>query len=449
MLAVLLGHAGVLTWLAVHRTRPASPATPPLVEVALLKPTRIADAPATTGSAPQHRAQRSDDGAARPGALRGFTAERRTSGADKAGGPPTVAMHPAPMVSPPAPVSLPAARDVSASAALAMAGSDARPPSASEPASAALSSSDASTAAISGATGTGNANPPIDARADTFATSSATTSAITSATTPTPASSPGTAAQAGEHFALLPSSDLRYDTFFNGAQNQSGTIHWTTDGKTYRLVVSLPVPFIGPLNYVSEGHIDAFGLAPDRYTEQRGRRPADITSFNRSTPHPSIGFTRRPDTIALPDGAQDRFSMIFQLASLVRGDPARYQPGVTREFFVVDNDSGEVWPVQTMGPDRVMRFDGPIDTVHFMRLPRRDGDRRRIDVWLAPSFDWLPVRIMQTEPNGTQVELIYHGGTRTLSRAAQSDSNDSSKHDSSTSQNGSNPVDRAERPERP
>jgi hypothetical protein len=44
-----------------------------------------------------------------------------------------------------------------------------------------------------------------------------------------------------------------------------------------------------------------------------------------------------------------------------------------------------------------------------MRLPRHEGDQRRIDVWLAPSLGWLPVRFVQTEPNGTQVELLWHG----------------------------------------
>jgi hypothetical protein len=52
---------------------------------------------------------------------------------------------------------------------------------------------------------------------------------------------------------------------------------------------------------------------------------------------------------------------------------------------------------------------GIIDARHFMRLPRREGDRRRIDVWLAPSLGWLPARLVQTEPNGTQIELVWRG----------------------------------------
>ncbi len=129
-----------------------------------------------------------------------------------------------------------------------------------------------------------------------------------------------------------------------------------------------------------------------------------MTVFNRVTKQ--IAFTRTPATLALPDGAQDRFSMIMQLASLVRGDPDAYQPGVTRQFYVTDNDSGEIWPIETIGDEAVSMEQGFIDARHFMRLPRHAGDRRRIDVWLAPSLGWLPVRLVQTEPNGTQVELV-------------------------------------------
>ncbi|MGF6753111.1 DUF3108 domain-containing protein [Paraburkholderia sp. GAS42] len=211
----------------------------------------------------------------------------------------------------------------------------------------------------------------------------------------------------GVKFAVPPSSDLKYDTFYNGVRNQPGTIHWTTDGRTYEMVVSVPLPFVGTFSYSSHGHVDAFGIAPDQYIEKRGRRPEDMTIFNREAKQ--IAFTRTPTTLALPDGAQDRFSMVMQLASLVRGDPAAYTPGVTREFYVADSDSGEIWPIETIGDEGVRIPGGFVEARHFMRLPRREGDRRRIDVWLAPSLGWLPARLVQTEPNGTQIELVWRG----------------------------------------
>ncbi|GLU32810.1 DUF3108 domain-containing protein [Trinickia caryophylli] len=217
----------------------------------------------------------------------------------------------------------------------------------------------------------------------------------------------GSAGESGAKFSVPPSGDLSYDTFYNGVQNQSGTIHWASDGKSYEMEVSIPLPFVGTFTYASRGRIDAFGLAPERYVEHRGRRGENVTTFERDAKR--IAFTRTSATLALPDGAQDRFSMVMQLASLVRGDPEVYRPGVTRNFYVADSDSGEIWPIETIGDETVRTSSGFVNARHFMRLPRRAGDSRRIDVWLAPALGWLPVRIAQTEPNGTVVELVWHG----------------------------------------
>ncbi|ACA92087.1 MULTISPECIES: DUF3108 domain-containing protein [Burkholderia cepacia complex] len=228
----------------------------------------------------------------------------------------------------------------------------------------------------------------------------AASAAGASAATPGPATS-------GVKFAAPPSGDLQYDTFYNGMQNMIGTIHWRTDGHTYDLSVSMPVPFVGPFTYRSEGRIDAFGVAPDRYVEKRGKRPEDIAIFNREIRQ--VVFTRTPNNAPLPDGVQDRFSMLMQLSGLVRGNPAAYKPGVTQQFFVIDNNSGETWPITVIGDEQVQTQAGIIAARHFMRLPRRDGDTRRIDMWLAPSLGWLPARLVQSEPNGAQIELLWHG----------------------------------------
>ncbi|MFM0673844.1 DUF3108 domain-containing protein [Paraburkholderia sediminicola] len=244
-------------------------------------------------------------------------------------------------------------------------------------------------------------------------------SAAGAASAPATASAPQ--ASPGVKFSVPPSGELQYDTFYNGVRNQPGTIHWSSNAQSYEMVVSVPLPFVGTFVYSSHGRIDAFGLAPDQYVEKRGRRPEDIAIFNRTDK--KIAFTRTPTTLSLPDGAQDRFSMVMQLASLVRGDPGAYKPGVTRQFFVVDNDSGENWPVETIGDETIRTAQGFLDTRHFKRLPRRDGDLRRIDVWLAPSLGWLPARIVQTEPNGTQFELVWRGKLNADTADSASNSN--------------------------
>ncbi|KND56556.1 putative PROLIN-rich signal peptide protein [Candidatus Paraburkholderia schumanniana] len=227
------------------------------------------------------------------------------------------------------------------------------------------------------------------------------------AAAPSPASQP--AAASGDRISVPPSGELRYDTLVNSMMNQTGTIHWSNDGQHYEMVVSIPLPFVGPYVYSSKGHIDGFGIAPEQYSEQRGRRAADIAIFNRETKQ--IVYTKTPQSQPLADGAQDRFSVVMQLSSLVRGAPDKYKhkPGVTRRFSVADNDSNEIWPIETVGDENVQARGGFATARHFTRLPRKEGDRRKLDIWLAPSIGWLPVRILQTEPNGMQIELLWAG----------------------------------------
>lgn len=284
------------------------------------------------------------------------------------------------------------------------------------------------TAASDTAASEAGATSPANATATATATANANTTATGTASTPAAASAPKAAV--GVKFSVPPSGELQYDTFYNGVRNQPGTIHWTSNAQSYEMVVSVPLPFVGPLTYSSHGRIDAFGLAPDQYIEKRGRRPEDVAIFNRTDK--TIVFTRTPATLPLPDGAQDRFSMVMQLASLVRGDPAAYKPGVTRQFFVVDNDSGENWPVETIGDETIRTAQGYLETRHFKRLPRHDGDLRRIDVWLAPSLGWLPARIMQTEPNGTQFELVWRGKLNADDTGAPADSTSGSSEANGT-----------------
>jgi hypothetical protein len=362
---VLVLHATVAAWIARERKPFPPPAEKPPVQVQLLQPERIEQAPSATSHppprVPKARPTPPAAGRARPAPAPGENAARH-------------AATPAPVlqsVTPKAPAAVPSPRDATSMSASA-------PVSASAPIgpsgnAAALDGARAGGNAENAGAGAGASGPP----------------------------------RQGLKFAAPPSGDLRYDTFYNGMRNAPSTIHWASDGVGYAMVISIPLPFVGEFRYESEGRIDAFGLAPQRYVETRGRRGQNVTTFDRETRH--IAFTRTPVTIALPDGAQDRFSVVMQLASLVRGDPEAYKPGVTRNFYVADNDSGETWPMESMGDETVSAPAGFVEARRFMRLPRHAGDARRLDVWLAPALGWLPVRIMQTEPNGTQIELVWSG----------------------------------------
>jgi hypothetical protein len=226
------------------------------------------------------------------------------------------------------------------------------------------------------------------------------------------------AAPPGEGFSLPPSATLHYATYVNGVRNEDGVIRWATDGKSYTLSVEIPLPlFFGKLAFRSTGSVGAYGLAPGRYEEVRGRRQPDVTTFHYAAdtaPPPNtasastVTFTRTPAVLPLPEGAQDRFSVFLQLTGLARGSPQRISsPGLTLEIPIADTDGVEVARVQHIGEDTIDTPGGTIRAQHFIRLPRRVDDRRRVEIWLSPERGWLPVRLRQTEPNGMQFDLIY------------------------------------------
>ncbi|VVD67137.1 DUF3108 domain-containing protein [Pandoraea nosoerga] len=294
---------------------------------------------------------------------------------------------PPPPPAPPAPVRKPAVKPPSAPAA---------PPAPSAPTDtiAAPEHADAPGPQSASQTTAGVGNSPDTAGAP--------------ASAPAPPGPALTAAAAnGDKFAPPPSATLTYDALMNGVRNQTGELHWVNENGHYELRVAVPIIFFGTFEFVSEGGFDANGIAPSRYIEKRGRRAQYVTTFERDAT-PTLSFTRSGQSAPLAPGAQDRFSVMMQLAGYARGNPERYtQVGVTHEFTVADTDSSEVWPVQYVGTETLRTPQGYVETRHFTRLPRKAGDERRVDIWLAPSLDWMPVRVRQVEPSGNEFELVF------------------------------------------
>jgi hypothetical protein len=208
----------------------------------------------------------------------------------------------------------------------------------------------------------------------------------------------------GQAFILPPSAKISYQGFINGGQVGIGEIDWQTKNKDYQLEVSVPVPFLGQFTFTSVGKIDAFGMAPDFYQEVRGSRGTRSVNFIRD--QKLVIFSMNQESSAIPSGTQDRFSVMFQLAALVAGNPSVDQQGVARDIPIASIDKLETWTFVSLGDEELQM---PIATYqqvrHFLRLPRDKDDKRRFEVWLAKDANYLPVIIKQTEVSGTTYEL--------------------------------------------
>lgn len=219
---------------------------------------------------------------------------------------------------------------------------------------------------------------------------------------------PAPAEPPAPRYTAPPSATLRYASFVNGVQNPDGLIRWEQDGAHYRLAVETRVLWFR-FAFQSTGAMGERGLAPERYEENK-RGKVQATRIDRAAG--VVAFESRGNQVPITADTQDRFSIFLQLVGWVRGDPRRYAtPGVTEAFHVADTSDLEPIQVQYVSEEDVDLGNGQsmTRTKHFVRLPRHPGDKRRVEIWLAPALGWMPARLRQTEPDGTQIDLIYRG----------------------------------------
>ena len=222
----------------------------------------------------------------------------------------------------------------------------------------------------------------------------------------------GAVSQTGVPFKLPESGILYYDSYVDGQKYQTGEIDWINDGNSYRLYVNIPYAFVGPFVFESRGSVDAYGIAPSIYWSQRGTKPPRYSRFDRN----EIGegqmfFSEKPDfTPNILPGTQDRFSLMFQLASLLNGDSKIDEAGSIRGIPVVDYNTLEIWQFKSYGEavsDDIPSLGKSVNRHYALMQRENDPYKRQVDIWLAKDLEWLPGRIRSQESSGRVLELVF------------------------------------------
>lgn len=177
----------------------------------------------------------------------------------------------------------------------------------------------------------------------------------------------------------------------------SGTLDWQHDGQAYQAQMRVSAFMLGSRTQRSAGQLHATGLHPDRFT--------DISRRERETrfdgEQARIGYTGIAQQDPLQTGAQDRLSIILQLASRFNAQPPA--AGQRMSFQVVGASSAEPWDFEVAGQENISVPAGDFTAWHVRRVLRREGDPR-LSVWLAPELDHMPVRLILVQPDGDQLE---------------------------------------------
>jgi hypothetical protein len=189
----------------------------------------------------------------------------------------------------------------------------------------------------------------------------------------------------------------------------TGTAHldWTREDGRYRLSLQGHLSATPQAAWISQGLLDAAGVAPERYTESRRGREARAANFQREAGR--ISFSGPSHEYPLVAGAQDRLSWMIQLGAVLAANPELGQPGAQIQVFVVGTrGDGETWVFTVQGRETLDLPSGRVsDAVHLQRQPRRPYDTQA-DIWLDPVQHHLPVRLhlrVRATGEGSVLEL--------------------------------------------
>jgi hypothetical protein len=180
---------------------------------------------------------------------------------------------------------------------------------------------------------------------------------------------------------------------------------WEISGDRYRLAsisetTGLAAVFSRQrMAYESQGKLTPAGLRPDHFTTERvrsGKSEKAAAEFNWSGGSAAIG--NPPRTMALPADAQDIVSFMYQLG-LAPLTPGRIELPITNGWKL------ERYELE-IGIEEML--DTPFGALRAVPVKQvRRAGQETIELWLAPAYRWLPVRIRffnrEGEPSGEQL----------------------------------------------
>ena len=222
---------------------------------------------------------------------------------------------------------------------------------------------------------------------------------------PTPETTPKSApteALPPTRYAIPSPAILKYDIkgeIKGFAYFASGQLSWQHNGSNYDAQLEISHFLLGSRTQTSSGQITAHGLEPLRFADKARTEVAALLDHSQK----QVTFTADGAHTKLEDDAQDQLSIFLQLSSLLAGNPEHYKAGDRLAFQAVGAKSSEQWTFE-VGPLESLTLPG--GTVQALRLTRNPptDSAPKVEVWLAPKMQFLPVRIRLMQGDGDFVE---------------------------------------------
>ena len=196
---------------------------------------------------------------------------------------------------------------------------------------------------------------------------------------------------------LPPPLTLHYEVT-HGLLRGAGELTWRPQAQRYELTLQARVGPLLVLTQSSRGALNASGLLPSQYSDQRLRRTPTVATFERGSGQ--VTFSDRSTPVALSAGAQDRLSWMVQLAAIVGANPQLGQAGARIPMAVVGSKGeADTWVFRCLGMESADAGDVSAGMLKFVRESQGEADEGVL-VWLDPRRHHLPVRATQGSGRG-------------------------------------------------
>jgi hypothetical protein len=205
------------------------------------------------------------------------------------------------------------------------------------------------------------------------------------------------------HAAIPSAASVTYQLFRNGIllgtitehfEIRDGQYHATSEARAQGLFA---LAQRDPVRYVSSGAVTREGLRPLRF-EGHHRGKAMFADFDWAASKLSLAHDGLTHVLALPAGTQDRLSIMYQMMFAMRSAPA------TMDFMMTNGRKLEKYRY-AVRPN--VTIDVPVKrlvTTHLVK--QREADDTGTEVWIAPEFGNVAVKVVIIEDDGVRYEQV-------------------------------------------
>ena len=199
---------------------------------------------------------------------------------------------------------------------------------------------------------------------------------------------------------------VQYDLSRNGAVLVEAIEVLEHDGKTYSLTSETKGKGIyamirsSALKRSSKGTVTPAGLRPDEFHEKRGDRPGKTARFDWLNGTVQQGEEGKVETapMAAPERVSDRLILAWTFAFRAPVDK-------DASFAVSDGNGFDEFRFAPAGREVLKTPVGDMETLKLVKVPA-PGDERGTEIWLAIKQNYVPVRVLVIEKDGTRIDQL-------------------------------------------